>query len=55
MNPMQMLSNMMGGNGMTPLQLMNMLKCGQINPQHLIGMFGNDSRMAQAHKTLQSV
>ena len=54
MNPIQMLSNMMGGNGMNPLQLMNMLKGGQINPQQLMGMFGNDPRMAQAQKMLQS-
>ena len=54
MNPMQMLSNMMGGNGgFNPMQLLQMMQGGQMNPQQLMGMFGNNPQFQQAVKMMQ--
>ena len=41
-------------NNMNPMQLMQMLKGGQMNPQQMMGMFGNNPMFQQAQKMIQS-
>lgn len=39
---------------MNPMMLMQMLKGGKMNPQQLMGMFGNNPMFGQAQKMLSS-
>ena len=56
MDMMQMLSRFLssGGSWGNPMQLLEIFKSSQINPQQIMSMFGNDPRMQQAQKMLQS-
>lgn len=40
-------------NNFNPMQLMQMMQNGKVNPQQMMGMFGNNPMFQQAQKMLQ--